>query len=143
MQKAELDFIVPDSLEVITVYQAVFEVSDIEPTDYEKGLNEVRFKLQDMQMHILDENPDYDMYAPKKDAAFPIWVNLTVTDIKDTLEKAEVNGFSLVQPLTDIPEFGVKNAVIKDPFGYQWMLHEVYESKTTEELNQAMDKKFS
>lgn len=143
MHKAELDFIVPNSLEAITVYQSVFEVSDIEPTDYEKGLNEVRFKLQEMQMHILDENPDYNMYAPKQDVTFPIWVTLTVSDIKETLQKAVDNGFSLVQPLTDIPEFGVKNAVIKDPFGYQWMLHEVYGSKTTEELNQAMEKKFS
>lgn len=143
MHKAEMNFIVPNSLEAISVYESVFEVSDVEPTDYEKGLNEVRFKLQDMQLHILDENPDYDMYAPKKEAVFPIWVNLTVSDITNTLKKAEAEGFSTIQPLTDIPEFGVKNAVIEDPFGYQWMLHEVYESKTKEELAQAMDEKFN
>lgn len=143
MKTAELDFIVPNSLEAVTLYQSVFEVTNVEATQYEKGLNEVRFSLHGLKMHILDENPDYEMYAPKKDQLFPIWVNVTVSDINETLKRADTSGFSLLQPLTDIPEFGVKNAVIKDPYGYQWMLHEVYETKTTEELNKAMDEKFN
>lgn len=143
MKTAELDFIVPDTLEAITLYQSVFDVTEVDATQYEKGLNEVRFNLHGLMMHILDENPAYNMYAPKKDQLFPIWVNVTVSDINETLKKAEDGNFTIIQPLTDIPEFGVKNAVIKDPFGYQWMLHEVYQNKTKEELDKVMDEKFS
>lgn len=143
MKNIELDMIVKDSLAALEAYRSVFEINTLQETSYDRGMNEVIFSIYDFTIHLLDENSDYGLVAPQEDQIFPFWINVTVTDIRDTYDKALAAGFTEIQAITKLPDFGVSNAVIKDPFGYQWMLHEVHEEKSPEELERIMNQKFN
>jgi PhnB protein len=38
-----------------------------------------------------------------------------------------------VQPVTEMPDYGVSNAMFSDPFGYLWMLQQVHKAVSFEE----------
>ena len=56
-----------------------------------------------------------------------------VLDIKETYTKALDLGCKEIQPITEMREFGIENAIFLDPFGYVWMLHQVYKEVSFEE----------
>jgi PhnB protein len=125
--------IIEDSLFAFKTYEKVFKAEKIEATSYEKGLNEVVFTIMDTRFHMLDENKEYGIYAPIKDKTNSMWCNLLVEDIEDIFNKSKEEKFEIIQPLTELEDFGVINAVISDPFGYQWMLHQIVKEVSFEE----------
>jgi len=70
-----------------------------------------------------------------------MWLNVLVQDIKATFEKAIESGFDQVQPITEMQEMGVSNAVLTDPFGYVWMLHQIHREVSFEERTKIWDEK--
>ncbi len=129
----EIDLVLPDSLKALELYQKIFEIEPIEVTDFSRGENEVVFSLYDVRFHMLDENPEFEMIAPKPGDSKPIWFNIMVPDIKETYAKAISEGCTQVQPITKMKEMGVSNAIFTDPFGYLWMLHQVHREVSFEE----------
>lgn len=136
----ELDFVVRDSLEAIELYEQIFDVEVLEKTDFPRGENEVIFTLYGLHLHMLDENPNFHLIAPKPDTPITSWINVTVPDIKETYEKALALGCEEVQPITKIEAMGLSNAIFKDPFGYIWMLHEVHREVSREEMIEFWEK---
>ena len=130
---AEIDFVVSDSLKALKLYEKIFDLERIEVTDFPQGENEVVFSLYDVRFHMLDENPEFEMIAPKPGDPKPIWFNIMVPDIKKTFSKAIDEGCIQVQPVTEMKEMGVSNAIFIDPFGYLWMLHQVHKEVSFEE----------
>jgi len=120
----EINMIVKDSLDAFKLYEKVFKAEKIEATSYEKGLNEVVFSIFHTRFHLLDENKEYGLYAPTKDKTNTMWCNLLVEDIESIFNKSKKEGFYIIQPLTELEKFGIINAIITDPFDYQWMLHQ-------------------
>jgi len=116
-------------------------VERVEATAYEKGLNEAVFTLFGTRFHLLDENPEYGLLAPKEGERKPMWLNVFVPDIKATFEKAIESGFNEIQPITEMPEMGVSNAVCADPFGYVWMLHQIHREVSFKERTKIWDEK--
>ena len=141
MVGVEIDMVVSDSVKALELYERVFEVERVEVTAYEKGLNEAVFLLYGTRFHLLDENPEYGLYAPKEDESKPIWMNVLVPDIKATFEKAIKSGFKEDQPITEIKEMGVSNAMCTDPFGYVWMLTQIHREVSFEERTKIWDEK--
>lgn len=133
MVGVEIDMIVTDSLSALALYNIIFEIEPIEVTDYPKGENEVVFSLFGVRFHLLDENPQFEMIAPKPGDPKPIWFNILVSDIADTFSKAITAGCTEIQPVTEMPDYGVSNAMFSDPFGYLWMLHQVHREVSFEE----------
>ena len=123
MNNVEFDFVVSDALAAFETYQKVFNAETIQKTSLERGSNEVIFTIFGTRFHILDENPDYYLIAPKEDHINTSWFNLTVENIQEVFDKAEAAGFTTIQPITEIKELGLKNSIQKDPWGYIWMLH--------------------
>ena len=132
----EIDMVVQDSLSAFDLYKRVFDAKEIEITALPKGQNEAVFFMFDTRFHLLDESPEYGLYAPKDAKSQSMWCNLLIEDIVDTFQKAEDAGFRVIQPVTHIEAFGVKNAVIVDPFGYVWMLHQIVNEVSFEERMQ-------
>lgn len=122
----ELDFIVSDSLAALALYEKIFEVERIEVSDLPQGENEVVFSIYDTHFHMLDENPDFQLFAPKPDHPVTMWVNVTVPDIQATYSNAMKAGCTEVQEVVELPNYGVSNASFVDPFGYHWMLHQIH-----------------
>lgn len=122
----EINMIVPDCLEAIKVYEAIFEVENIQKTNLKKGSNEVLFSIFDTKFHLLDENPDYMMFAPKAGVTMSSWINVNVSDIQQTFSRATSSGCAVIQPVTEVPMLCLSNALFTDPFGYIWMLHQIH-----------------
>lgn len=141
MEGIELDMVVPDSLEALELYEKVFDIERVEVTDFDKGQNEVIFKLYGLRIHMLDESPDIGLNAPNDNSLFPIWLNVTVPDIDKTFTKAMDQGCTDIQPVQKVDDFGISNAIFVDPYGYQWMLHQVHRDVSFEERNEIWEEK--
>jgi uncharacterized glyoxalase superfamily protein PhnB len=122
----EIDFVVQDCLKALALYESIFEVQRVEVTEGKVGSNEAVFTIYGVRFHMLDENPDYQMTAPKPGDPKPMWLNILVPDIAATYAAAMAAGCSEVQPVTELEAFGVSNAMFTDPFGYVWMLHQLH-----------------
>ena len=133
MTGVEIDMVVTDSLAALDLYERIFDIERVEVTDFPKGENEVIFSLYGVHFHMLDENQEFGMLAPDPDQHQAISFNVTVPDINETYAKAMNSGCTELQPVTDMPEYGVSNAMFSDPFGYLWMLHQVHKEVSFEE----------
>ena len=133
MVGVEIDMIVTDSLSALALYQNIFEIELVEVTDFPTGQNEVVFTLYGTRFHMLDENPKFQLIAPKPGDPKPIWFNILVADITSTYAKALEAGCTEIQPVTEAPDYGVSNAMFSDPFGYLWMLHQIHREVSFEE----------
>lgn len=127
MTGVEIDFIVSDCLAALELYEGVFPIERIEVTALPKGQNEAVFLLFGVRFHMLDANAEYGMEAPGEGGVGPMWFNVMVPGIEETFAAAAAAGMTVVQPVTRIDEMGVSNAILADPFGYTWMLHELHE----------------
>lgn len=125
MVGVEVDMVVSDSLAALALYEEVFDTERVEVTAFGKGSNEAVFTMYGVRFHLLDENPEYMLTAPKPGDPKPVWVNVLVPDIRDTYAKAMALGCTEIQPVTEMEEMGGINAMFADPFGHLWMLHEI------------------
>ncbi len=133
MVGVEIDMVVADSLEALGLYEKIFDIQRIEVSNFPRGENEVIFSLYGVRFHMLDENPAFLLIAPTADSQKSIWYNVMVPDIRKTYDLAMEAGCTEVQPVTDIPDYGVTNAVFADSFGYVWMLHQVHQEVSHEQ----------
>lgn len=141
MVGVEIDMVVTNSIKALELYEKIFEIERIEVTSFEKGLNEAIFTLYGARFHLLDENHEYQMIAPKEGETKSMWVNVLVPDIKETYSKAIAAGCTEVQPVTELTDFGVSNAVFSDAFGYIWMLHQIHREVSFEERIRMFEEK--
>jgi len=141
MVGVEINMVVSDSVKALELYERVFDAERVEVTAYEQGLNEAVFTIFGTRFHLLDENAEYQLFAPKDGERKPMWLNVVVPDIKATFEKAIESGFTEIQPITEMPEMGVSNAVCTDPFGYVWMFHQIHRHVSFEERTKIWDEK--
>ncbi|ALV22163.1 VOC family protein [Carnobacterium antarcticum] len=133
MEVVEFDFVVKDSLKALELYEKIFPVKRVEVSDFKPGTNEVVFTIFEARFHMLDENPEYHLVAPKEGHPQSFWFNIMVNDIDKTYQAAIENGCSEIQGVTRMEEFGISNAQFLDPFGYVWMLHEIHREVSYEE----------
>ncbi|SFE34854.1 VOC family protein [Alteribacillus iranensis] len=133
MVGVEIDMVVKDSVKALELYERIFDIERIEVSDVSRGESEVIFTLYDVRFHLLDENPAFHLIAPTPDDPKTSWVNVMVPDIKDTFRKAMDAGATEIQPVTELPDYGVSNAIFLDPFGYMWMLHQIHKEVSQEE----------
>ncbi|MCW3490401.1 VOC family protein [Dethiobacter alkaliphilus] len=141
MVGVEIDMVVTDSLKALELYENIFDIERIEVTNFPKGENEVIFALYGVRFHMLDENPTFHLTAPTPEEPKSIWFNINVPDIKETYSKAIDAGCTEIQPVTEIPDYGVSNAIFTDQFGYVWMLHQVHKEVSLEERTQLWEDK--
>ena len=45
-----------------------------------------------------------------------------------------------MQPVTELPDYGVSNAMFTDQFGYLWMLHQMHKVVSLEERLELWEK---
>lgn len=82
MTGVEIDFVATDSLAALKLYEKIFPVERVEVTDLPRGQNEAVFTIYGVRFHMLDENPEFQLLAPKADAPQSIWFNVLVPDIR-------------------------------------------------------------
>ncbi len=137
----EIDMVTTDCLKALELYEKIFDIKRVEVTNFPKGQNEVVFTLYDVRFHMLDENPNFGLNAPGPDGNKSVWFNIMVPDIKGTFSKAITAGCTEIQPVTELPDFGVSNAIFRDSFGYVWMLHQMHKVMSFEERMRIFEEK--
>ncbi|MFD1416645.1 VOC family protein [Oceanobacillus jeddahense] len=142
LQGVEFDFVVKDSKAALEQYKSIFDVEVVEATNFKTGNNEAVFTIYDTRFHMLDENPEYQLFAPKEGQPQSFWFNVTVPDIQETYDKAMAANATEIQPVTKMEEMGISNAMFLDSFGYVWMLHEVHREVSFEERVDILSKDF-
>jgi PhnB protein len=140
MVGVEIDMVVTDCLKALELYEKIFDIERVEVTDFPKGENEVVLNLYGVRFHMLDENPKFSLNAPDPEVPKSIWFNVMVPDIKETFSKAIDEGCIEIQPVTELTDFGVSNAIFKDAFGYIWMLHQIHKIVSFEERIKLLEK---
>jgi uncharacterized glyoxalase superfamily protein PhnB len=105
----EICMVVINSLEALELYEKIFEVQRVEVTDFGPGLSEVVFTIFDTRFHLLDENPAHMMFAPRDGDPRSTWINTVVPDIEKTFKAAIQAGCTQIAPMSEVPEFGIKN----------------------------------
>lgn len=138
----EIDMVVLDSLEAIDAYEKIFDIERVEVTNFKKGGNEAVFTMYGTRFHLLDENQEYQLIAPKKEDPKSMWINIVVPDIRKTYKNAMDLGCTEVQPVTEMSEMGVINAMFMDSFGYLWMLHQIEKEVSFEERCALFEEEF-
>lgn len=133
MVGVEVDMVVTDSLKALELYKKIFDVEVVEASSFPRGENEVVFTLYGVRFHMLDENPEFQLNAPTPESPKSMWCNILVPDINETYLKAMNAGCTEIQPVTELPDYGVSNAVFSDPFGYVWMLHQMHREVSHDE----------
>ena len=133
MTCVEIDFVVADSLAALALYEKIFQVVRVEVTSFPKGQNEAVFTIYGVRFHMLDENPAFQLIAPKPDAPQTMWLNVLVPDIHAVHQSAMDAGCTEIQPVTEMPDYGVSNSLFKDAFGYIWMLHQIHREVSFED----------
>jgi len=121
----EIDMVVKDSIKALELYEKIFEVERVEVTDMGEQGSEAVFTIYGTRFHLLNENPDFMLFAPKEGVPQSMWINIAVPNIKTTYDAAIVAGCKEIFGINDMPEMGVKNAMFADQFGYGWMLHQI------------------
>lgn len=128
MTGSEINFVVKDSIATLALYRLIFEdLEVVEATTFETGKNEAVFNIYNGRYHILDENPAYELLAPREGHRNTIWFNILVKDINLTYNRALENGCTKIQDVTHMEAMGASNAMFVDPFGYVWLLHEIHQ----------------
>ena len=125
MTGVEIDFCVHDVLKAFELYEKVFNAEALAKTAFERGMNACLFTVFGSRFLMLDENSEYGLNAPQEGSPASIWLNILVEEIKPVYDKALESDFTVIQPLQNMPDIGVQNAMVKDPCGIVWMIHQV------------------
>jgi len=137
----EIDMIVKDSIKALELYEKIFEVERVEVSDFGEKGSEVIFTIYGTRFHLLNENPDFGLFAPQEGVPQSMWINIAVPNIKDTYDAAIAAGCKEIFGINDMPDFGLKNAMFADKFGYGWMLHQIDKIVSHEERMAILQRK--
>jgi len=121
----EICMVVTDSMAAMELYEKVFELERVEVSDFGVGSSEVVFTIYSTRFHLLDENAEHMLIAPKEGDPRSSWLNVAVPNIETTLKAALDAGCVQISPINEVPDMGVRNAIFADKFGYMWMLHQI------------------
>lgn len=131
--KNVLNMIVTDAVKACRIYEYVFdgEIGDIFEFPERPNSNEANITIGNLVLRLIDENPEFDCYPPKKNETDSIWLHLDVADVESAYKKANEKGMITMQPMQE--HLGQKFVEVKDPFGYTWVMSQTLREVSYEE----------
>ena len=86
-------------------------------------------------------NPDFGTSEPRALGGTPVRLALDVEDADATVAAAERAGARVLIPVDD-QFYGYRAGRIEDPFGHVWIVSQLIESLSQEEMQRRMDEMF-
>jgi PhnB protein len=103
----------------------------IDPNSGKIGHAEIT--IEGMLLMLADENLDWGARSPTTLGGSPCKLSLIVTNVDAAFKHAvEVGGIIVMEP-TDM-FYGMRCSVVRDPFGYEWMIQQQLIDLTPEEM---------
>ena len=90
---------------------------------------------------VAEHNPDFGTSEPRSLGGTPVRLALDVEDADATMEAAARAGAKILIPVDD-QFYGYRAGRIEDPFGHVWIVSQLIESLSQEEMQRRLDKMF-
>jgi len=97
------------------------------------GIGHAEFMLGNTRMFISDESEEWHAYAMQEGTTASSLLAILADSCDESYKQAiEAGGEGLSDPQTQF--WGMRTAIIKDPFGYRWSFRELIEEVSPEEM---------
>lgn len=127
--------VVKDAEAAIAFYKAAFGAEELfrmtDPTDGRVGHAELR--LGESVLMLADEYPDFGAVGPDTIGGTPVTLHLSTGAVDADVAQAVAHGAKVLRAPTD-QSFGERTALLLDPFGHRWMLGQMIEVVSPEEM---------
>lgn len=138
-----LSLTVNDTAEALDFYSNAFGAEEIFRMPAPDGsILHAEFMLGNSRICISGESPEWNAYAMPNDAKASCLFAIATDDCDAALAKAVDAGGEMLMPPTD-QFWGVRNAMILDPYGYRWTLNHKTEDVSPMEMARRARKLFS
>lgn len=131
-----LSLTVKDANEALKFYQDALDAKEVFrlPTP-DGGIAHAEFMVGNTHIYISDEAPDWHAFAMPEGGMASCLFSIMVDDCDKAYEQAVKVGAKSLSPPQD-QFWGMRSAVVKDPFGYRWSFGHMIEEVHPEELAQ-------
>lgn len=133
-----------NSLEAIEFYKKAFgaEVQGIFPSLDGKGTMHAAIRIGDSMIMMGDEMPGGGCTSAEAAGVSPVSFFIYVTNVDAAFKQALAAGASVVMPVEDA-FWGDRCGMVKDPFGYSWMIATHNRDLTEKEIEEGARAFFS
>lgn len=130
--------VAPQPDQAIDWYAQVFAARVVmRLTDPQGSVVHAEIQIGDTLVMLAGEDPRFNQSAATLGGT-PVILHLTVDHADDVFTHALAAGAKSVFPLAD-QFYGYRSGRIEDPFGHQWIISQLLESVSTEEMQRRLD----
>ena len=120
--------------EAATFYKNVFGATEkFRLAGPDGRIGHMELRLGGTILMLSDAFPEYDVHAPRPDGPSTFVLHLHVDDADKLIERAVAAGARLIRPPQD-HFYGERSGIIRDPFGYDWLIGHAIEEVAPEEI---------
>lgn len=123
----------------IAFYEKAFGATELSRFQDENGkIGWAEIEIAGSPIMLSDEYPEGGVVGPLALGGTPVAIHLYVEDVDVVVARALAAGAREVRPPAD-QVFGVRNAILSDPFGHQWFIATRIEDLTREEMRKRFE----
>ena len=125
---------VQNAAEAIEFYNRAFAAKELYRLTEPSGrIGHAEIVIGSATIMLAEENPAQGITGPRSLGGTSFALHLHVDDVDKAFEQAVNAGASVVRPLKD-QFYGERSAMVRDPFGHEWLLGAEIEAVTPEEM---------
>ncbi len=125
---------IKDAASAINFYQQAFGAIELSRLEDETGsIGWAEIEIGGSPIMVSDEYVENDILGPLSLGGTPVAIHLYVADVDAVVARAVAAGAELLRPVAD-QVFGVRNGILRDPFGHQWFIATRIEDLTRDEM---------
>ena len=135
---------VVDAAAALDFYARAFGAVECGPrlTAPDESIVHTEFRIGASTVMMAEHNPDFGTAEPRSLGGTPVRLALEVEDADATVEAAERAGAKVLIPVDD-QFYGYRAGRIEDPFGHVWIVSQLIESLSREEMQRRLDEMFA
>ena len=118
----------------IEFYRKAFGATEVlRLTEPGGRIGHAEMKIGEAVIMLSDEYPEHGICGPATLGGTTLALHLHCKDVDALIERAMQAGATLVRPAKD-QFYGERSAVIRDPFGHEWLLGQSIEQVSSDEM---------
>ena len=135
---------VVDAGAALDFYRDAFGANETGPrlTAPDGSIVHTEFRIGTATVMVSEHNPDFGTAEPRSLGGTPVRLALDVEDADAMVEAAERAGAKVLIPVAD-QFYGYRAGRIEDPFGHVWVISQLMESLSQEEMQRRLDAMFA
>ncbi|MGC4053777.1 MAG: VOC family protein [Paludibaculum sp.] len=125
--------------EAIAFYKQAFGAEEVMRLSEPGGrIGHAEIRIGPSSIFLADEYPEFGIRGPESLGGATSALQLQVDNVDAMVERASQAGATVVRPAGD-EFYGERAAVVRDPFGHEWMLTQTIEEVSPEEMQRRFE----